>query len=29
MKIQILDEAQVDLREGAEFYEQQNGALRS
>ena len=27
MKIQILDEAQVDLREGAEFYKQQNGGL--
>ena len=27
MKIQILDEAQVDLREGAEFYKQQNAGL--
>ena len=27
MKIQILDEAQADLREGAEFYEQQNAGL--
>lgn len=27
MKIQILDEAQADLREGVEFYEQQNVGL--
>ena len=27
MKIQILDEAQADLREGAEFYEHQNASL--
>ncbi len=27
MKIQILDEAQADLREGVEFYEQQNIGL--
>ena len=27
MKIQILDEAQADLHEGAEFYEQQTAGL--
>ena len=27
MKIQILDEAQSDLREGAQFYEMQNSGL--
>ncbi len=27
MKIQLLDEAQADLREGAKFYERQNGRL--
>ena len=27
MKIQILDEAQADLREGAQFYEQQNAGM--
>lgn len=27
MKTQILDEAQADLREGAEFYEHQNAGL--
>ena len=27
MKIKILDEAQADMREGAEFYERQNIGL--
>lgn len=27
MKIQILDEAQADLREGAQFYERQSSGL--
>ena len=29
MKIQILDEAQADLREGAQFYERQSSGLKT